>query len=94
MYNHKAHSKTHALARAEERYGKRPVAIDFEDMRNQIVQGRAVLVDDQAPGIKGVYKVQFRGEDAWVVYHHLKRKVVTFLPKNPVQARNGTPPTA
>lgn len=82
------HHKTHARQRAEERYNVRCTTMEFEDLRAQIVQGRATLVDDQV--IKGIYKVKLRGQDAYVVYHRITRKIITFLPKYAGQLWNGT----
>jgi hypothetical protein len=77
------YKRTHAGDRAEERYGKRPTTREFEDIRSYIVQGKARLVEDNV--IKQVYEVVFRGGPAWVVYNSVTRRVVTFLPKNPLQ---------
>ena len=78
-FDHREHLRTHAGHRAFERYGASPTPLEFEDLRAQIVQGKAKLIEDQI--IKGIYLVQFKGQPALVVYHQVKRKIITFLPK-------------
>ena len=78
----------HASERAAQRYRVRPSAEDYENIRAQIVQGKAKLLDYQVT--RGVYQAELQGQKCWVVYHYIKRKVVTFLPRNPLQLKNGS----
>lgn len=68
----------HGQLRAMQRYNARPTAMEFEDMRSQIVRGVAPMVEDQI--LKAIYEVELRGRKARVVYSPLARKILTFLP--------------
>ena len=85
MTSFKGHAIEHAHKRAVERYKFKPCAWDYEEVRRQIVQGKAELVDDQV--LKKIYKVKLRGDDVWVVFNTVNKRVVTFLPKNPRESK-------
>jgi hypothetical protein len=77
-FDHAEHLVAHAATRARERYRFKPTPRDYETIINQIVQKQATLVEDQI--LKGVYDVTVRKQRVRVVYHYVKRKIVTFLP--------------
>lgn len=85
-FDHEKHAKYHAKDQARLRHGVVPTAMEMEDLRCQVVQGRATLIEDQFN--RGVYQVDFRGQKVEIVYHRWKNQVVTFLPRNSLQLQN------
>ncbi len=74
----KQRKPNHGKLRAMQRYNVAPTRMEFEDMRAQVVQGKAKLVEDQI--LKAIYEVQLRGKTVRVVYSPIHRKILTFLP--------------
>lgn len=78
-FDHQHHRRTHAGHRAFQRYDAKVTQKDFEEMIGQIISGKAVLVEDQI--LKKVYDLTHKETEFRVVYHVVKRRIVTFLPK-------------
>lgn len=68
----------HAQIRARQRFDLKLGVRDFEQIRALITQGKAKLLEDQV--LSKIYLVNYRGKELRVVFHDIKKKVITVLP--------------
>lgn len=68
----------HARIRAKQRFKINVGMKEFEDIRAQITQGKATLIEDQV--LKKIYEVSIKEKKCRVVFDSINKKVITVLP--------------